>query len=146
MIELLIGGALRLAPEVLNFFDRQNQRNHELAIADKGLEKSEVEAIADVSKTAAVAKDYIPTDYPWLNAVLATISMVSATVRPFLTYWHCVLIYTLYKIALYMSIMSNGGGFWQSVQEIYTPMDYSIMLSMISFWFVDRTLRKSRDK
>ena len=31
----LLGGAFRLAPEVLKWFDRQGERGHELAMQDK---------------------------------------------------------------------------------------------------------------
>ena len=31
----LLGGAFRLAPEILKWFDRQGERGHELAMQDK---------------------------------------------------------------------------------------------------------------
>ena len=34
----LLGGAFRLAPEMLKWLDRQGERNHELAMQDKALE------------------------------------------------------------------------------------------------------------
>jgi hypothetical protein len=34
----LLGGAFRLAPEILKWLDRQGERGHELAMQDKALE------------------------------------------------------------------------------------------------------------
>lgn len=34
----LLGGAFRLAPELLKWLDRQGERGHELAMQDKALE------------------------------------------------------------------------------------------------------------
>ena len=34
----LLGGAFRLAPEILKWFDRRGERGHELAMQDKALE------------------------------------------------------------------------------------------------------------
>ena len=34
----LLGGIFRLAPEVLKFFDKKNERQHELAMFDKQCE------------------------------------------------------------------------------------------------------------
>src|SRR5690606_9273658 len=34
----LLGGVARLAPEILKFFDRRNERKHELALAEHQLE------------------------------------------------------------------------------------------------------------
>ena len=37
----LLGGAFRLAPEILKGLDRQGERGHELAMQDKALELAE---------------------------------------------------------------------------------------------------------
>lgn len=141
LLGMVFGGALRIVPEVLSYLDRRDARAHELAMAEKGLEKTEVEAIAQVASQEKQA-DYIPTPYGFLNGILAIISVMSATVRPVLTYWYCIILYTMYKVAYYYSF-SGELVFWDKMIQLYTPQDGAIMLSIISFWFVDRSLRKN---
>ena len=41
----LLGGALRLTPEILKHFDRKNERKHELFLQDKQLEFEKINQI-----------------------------------------------------------------------------------------------------
>jgi len=61
----LLGGAFRLAPEILKWLDRQGERSHELAMQDKALEfemlrgaqrMSEFSATADAAWNSSPAK------------------------------------------------------------------------------------------
>ena len=42
----LLGGAFRLAPEILKWLDRKGERSHELAMQDKALEFEKLRALA----------------------------------------------------------------------------------------------------
>src|ERR1044072_5885247 len=89
-----LGGILRFAPEVLKFFDRKNERKHELALQDKELEvlkvqgqtrldtvRAEGEAGAITQALSAIQEAYanMKTGIGWVDAI-------SATVRPIITY------------------------------------------------------------
>ena len=61
----LLGGAFRLAPQILKWLDRQGERSHELAMHDKALEfemlrgaqrMSELSATADAAWNSSPAK------------------------------------------------------------------------------------------
>jgi len=52
----LLGGAFRLAPEVLKWFDRQGERGHELAMQDKALEFEKLRGAQRMSEIAAAAE------------------------------------------------------------------------------------------
>ncbi len=43
----LLGGAFRLAPEVLKWLDRKGERSHELAMQDKALEFEKLRGARD---------------------------------------------------------------------------------------------------
>lgn len=51
----LLGGAFRLAPEVLKWLDRKGERGHELAMQDKALEFEKLRGAQCMSEIGAVA-------------------------------------------------------------------------------------------
>ncbi|MEI7682595.1 MAG: hypothetical protein WCK07_24605, partial [Betaproteobacteria bacterium] len=52
----LLGGAFRLAPEVLKWFDRKGERGHELAMQDKALEFEKLRGAQRMSEIGAVSE------------------------------------------------------------------------------------------
>lgn len=154
LLSLLFGGALRLVPSVLEYLDAKNKRSHEIEMlkaqveADRmrsefKMQEKEVDAIAKVS--AAQSGSFVKTGRPWIDIFLALVEAFSATVRPVLTYWYCVLMYGAYKAALYYTMIDIGQSWKDAAVTLWTPTDYAIMLSVTGFWFVDRSLRKLRD-
>lgn len=81
-----------------------------------------------------------PTDDKWLDRL-------NVSVRPILTYWWCIVIYTLAKVCLVVSVATGGGmNPAEFAAIIYTDFDRSVVASIIGFWFVDRVLRNSRGR
>lgn len=93
----LLGGAFRLAPEILKWLDRKGERGHELAMQDKALEfeklrgaqrMAEIGASADAAWNTgaidalreAVAAQGQRSGVRWADAL-------SISVRPVITYW-----------------------------------------------------------
>ncbi len=52
----LLGGAFRLAPEILKWLDRRGKRGHELAMQDKVLEFEELRGAQRMSEIGAGAE------------------------------------------------------------------------------------------
>lgn len=52
----LLGGAFRLAPEILKWFDRQGERGHELAMQDKALEFEKLRGAQRMAEIGAAVK------------------------------------------------------------------------------------------
>ena len=50
----LLGGAFRLAPEILKWLDRKGERGHELAMQDKALEFEKLRGARSRDAMAAV--------------------------------------------------------------------------------------------
>jgi len=167
MIELLslrFGGILRLAPEFMKLEDKKRDREHERAMvglqleADKArsaieLQKIEVQATntlntaeigAIIEATKAQATQLQKTGNKFMDFLLTAAEILSATVRPVLTYWYCVVAYGAYKVASYVIILNSGAEWQDAVFQLWTSADHSIMVSIIGFWFVDRAIRGLR--
>jgi hypothetical protein len=92
VIGALGGGLLRLAPEVLSFFDRQRDRDHELAMQTITLQAHA--ANPSLAKAGAVGGDLPPTAMSTLidsirdqyRATGTKIDWISILVRPATTY------------------------------------------------------------
>ena len=64
----LLGGAFRLAPEVLKWLDRKGERGHELAMQDKAIE---FEKLRGAQRMSEIGADPAPTTQAELRALIA---------------------------------------------------------------------------
>jgi hypothetical protein len=141
----LFGGVLRLAPEVLKFFDKKNERAHELSMMDKEFAVAQLklegqlratEAQADMSRLEAISKAHEG------QASMARdggkfVSAISALVRPLVTYWFVVL-YSAHKIALLAQAKTDGQAWQQVFVTSWGEQDWAIFSMILVFWFVGR--------
>jgi hypothetical protein len=147
----LLGGLFRLAPEVLKFFDKANERKHELAMftLQTDLEKlrgefkmeakyvdhsiSQLDAIQEAFKEQSATAQ---SSYKWVSAL-------SALVRPLITY----ILFGLYvavKIAT-ISYAINSGATWHDIAtKHWTAEDFGMLNMILTFWFVGRAIEKYR--
>lgn len=157
LIGTFLGGAFRLAPAVLQFFDKKNERLHEQAMLDKQLaidtlrgaqaqrlEETKGENAATMgdiqAMIEAVKAQAVVTGVKWVDAI-------NSTVRPFLTYWWAVTLYTAAMACeFYGLVWVSNQPAWSSMTQIFGPEEKAIAASMISFWFVDRAIRKMTGK
>jgi hypothetical protein len=153
LFSMIFGGLLRLAPELLKLFTARDDRAHEIAMTQIQLEidkaRSE-QAIDLVHANAAVAAQtaemgalvsalqdqFKPTGIRWVDAL-------SATVRPVLTYWWCLVLYTAYKAVTILAALHVGADLAALAAMLVTEFDRQVIGSVFSFWFVDRALRRS---
>lgn len=149
----IFGGLFRLAPEVLKFFDRKNERAHELAMLKQQGEMevrrgefrveeryvdhsvAQLEAIQEAFKEQAATAS---KSYRWVAAA-------SALVRPGVTY----VLFGLY-VAVKLSMVAyawQSGASWMDLIRVHWTVDDFAMLNMIlTFWFVGRTIEKYREQ
>ncbi|NBS40346.1 MAG: hypothetical protein EBS73_13955 [Betaproteobacteria bacterium] len=121
----LLGGAFRLAPEILKWLDRKGERGHELAMQDKALEfeklrgaqrMAEIGSAADAAWNTgaiealkeAVAAQGRPSGVKWADAL-------STSVRPVITYWFA-----------------------------WTEADQALWAGVLNFWFLGRVFDRVR--
>ena len=148
----LIGGLFRLAPEVLKFLDKKNERQHELSMFDKQceLEKqkgdqklAEIGAAREATVDAGVleALNRIINQQTELGKSAGWVASLSASVRPIVTYW---------VLALWSFIHAwfawNAWAAGAPPVEVFRTMmtaDFAALVSgTLNYWFLDRTLAK----
>jgi hypothetical protein len=149
----LLGGAFRLAPELLKWLDRKGERGHELAMQDKALEfekvrgasrMAEMGASADAAWNTgaleafkeAVAGQGRPSGVKWADAL-------STSVRPIITYWFMAL-YCAAKAAAFVAALNAGVGWGAAVLAAWSDADQALWPGVLNFWFVGRVFERAR--
>lgn len=149
----LLGGAFRLAPEILKWLDRKGERGHELAMQDKALEfeklrgaqrMSEIGAGADAAWNVgaietlreAVRTQGEKTGVRWADAL-------STSVRPVITYWFMAL-YCVAKTATVAAAMTGGAGWGVAILYAWTEADQALWAGVLNFWFLGRVFDRVR--
>ena len=145
----LLGGIFRLAPEVLKWLDRKDERAHELAMLDKEMAFAQiraeqamhtVDAQVDVSQMDAIGKA-LEGQATMAVAAGKFVAGISALVRPLVTYW-VVALWSGVKIAA-MTLVYQTNGSWQDMLlRNWGPDDNAILSMILCFWFIGRALEK----
>lgn len=145
----LFGGLFRLAPELLKFFDKNNDRKHELKMFEiqTDLEKQRgeykleeryvdhsVQQLAAIQQAFKEQANTAKSSYPWVAAL-------SALVRPIVTY---VLfgLYIAVKVSLMVYAMQQGAQWHEMLQQNWTMEDFAMLNMILTFWFVGRSIEK----
>jgi hypothetical protein len=148
----LLGGAFRLAPEVLKWLDRKGERGHELAMQDKALEferlrgaqrMAEIGASAEAAWNSgaiealreAVAAQGRASGVRWADAL-------STTVRPLVTYLF-VLMYAGVKLSTFVGSVHSGMDFGPALLAAWSEADQALLAGILNYWFLNRTLEKA---
>jgi hypothetical protein len=149
----IFGGIFRMAPEVLKFFDKANERRHELAMFEQQCQLETLrgqQKLAEIGAQREAAIDVGVMD-AFNNAIVSQAEMakaaggwaaaLSASVRPVVTYW-ILLIWTFIH-GWYAWSSMNSGLDATEVFKLFMSPDFSALLGgTINFWFLDRTLAK----
>lgn len=153
LITLLGGGLMRLLPELLSYLNRRTDNAHELAMLDRqaALEQTradnrmdeiqyqgdaaEVLAMLDAQKSALEGQMQ-KTGFRFVDSL-------NFLVRPFFAYT-LLLFYYSAKLAMFMVAIRTGLSGWESILKIYTEADFAFLTGVGSFYFVGRSLSKSK--
>lgn len=133
LLSLGLGAVIRLAPEVLDFFDRKSRRAHEQKMAESGIRKEEVSS-AGVALAEAIKGQSILTGVKWADAL-------NILVRPVITYWWVIILYTTFLVSSFIVLVNSGTVAPEAVLSIFGEDEKRIVSTIITFWFVDRVLR-----
>ena len=145
----IFGGLFRLAPEVLKFWDRKDDRKHELAMyglqidleKTKGQVKIEEKYIDyGIAQTQAIQTAFegqakeAAASYRWVAAL-------SALVRPMVTY---ILfgMYVAFKITIIVHAVNSGANWIDIARNHWTPDDFAMLNMILTFWFLGRSIEK----
>lgn len=150
LLSLLGGGLFRLFPSVLEFFSKKRDLEHELKLLDKQMElenlrwqfkSQEIAAMSEAATEAEWAKA-LPAAQTQTITKISWVDAMNASVRPILTYWWCLGLYTGYKaITVYVAI-EKGAWLGEIASVLVTEFDQAVIGSIVGFWFLDRALRK----
>lgn len=149
----ILGGVFRLFPEVLKYFDKKDERRHELEMFDRQceLEKvrgqirmQEIGAERDLAVDAGVLtafKAAIDQQTELAKAAGGWVAALSASVRPVMTYYLLVL-YGSVKLAMIFLAYDQSQSLALALKEVWGPEDMALLSGVINFWILDRSLAK----
>ena len=149
----LLGGVFRLAPEVLKWMDKKNERTHELAMFQqqcqletlRGQQKlAEIGAQREATVDAGVMDAFnsaIEQQTEMVKAAGGWVASLSASVRPLVSYW-VLFVWSFIHVWFAWNAWLAGAPAVEVFKTMMTP-DFSALLSgTINYWFLDRTLSK----
>ena len=149
----VFGGIFRLAPEVLKFFDKKNERAHELLMFSRQCELEQLrgqQKLAEIGAARDAAVDVgvmgaftaaINQQAEMVKAAGGKMAALSASVRPIVTYW-VLFIWSFIHVWFAWNAWLAGAAPAEVFKTMMTP-DFSALLSgTINYWFLDRTLKQ----
>lgn len=159
MIEALglIGGAItRLFPSVMDYFSKGREMKHELARMEQEVKLEQMRAENRREEIRVTTAAQIDTG--WIDTLRAAVTAqgqvtgdkwldrINVSVRPILTYWWCLVLYTGAKVCFIVAGFKDGMGLVEFAGVLLTEFDRAVVGSIMGFWFVDRALRKGDGK
>jgi hypothetical protein len=153
VIGSVLGGVFRLAPEVLKFFDKKNERLHELSMFSRQCELEQLRGAQKLAEIGAVREAAV--DVGVMDAFNAAINQqaemvkaaggwaasLSASVRPVMTYYLLVL-YGTAKTAAIVLAYYHGQSLTEVLAKSWGSDDMALLTGVINYWMIDRSLAK----
>ncbi len=149
----IFGGLFRMAPEVLKFFDKKNERLHELNMFAR---QCELETLRGQMKLAEIgAQREAAIDVGVMDAFQSAIEQqatmvkaaggwaasLSASVRPVVTYW-VLFVWSFIHVWFAWNAWITGAPPVEVFKIMMSPDFSALLAGTINFWFLDRTLAK----
>jgi len=153
VIGSVLGGVFRLAPEVLKYFDKKNERLHELSMFAR---QCELETLRGQQKLAEIgAQREAAIDVGVMDAFQSAIEQqatmvkaaggwaasLSASVRPVVTYW-VLFVWSFIHVWFAWNAWITGAPPVEVFKIMMSPDFSALLAGTINFWFLDRTLAK----
>ena len=149
----VLGGVFRLAPEVLKFFDKKNERLHELSMFSRQCELEQLRGAQKLAEIGAVREAAVVVGV--MDAFNAAINQqaemvkaaggwaasLSASVRPVMTYYLLVL-YGTAKTAAMVLAYYHGQSLTEVLAKSWGSDDMALLTGVINYWMIDRSLAK----
>ena len=149
----IFGGVFRMAPEVLKFFDKKNERQHEALMFSRQCDLEQLrgaQKLAEIGAQREAAVDVgvmnafqsaIEQQATMVKAAGGWVASLSASVRPVVTYW-VLFVWSFIHVWFAYNAWLGGAPAVEVFKTMMTP-DFSALLSgTINYWFLDRTLSK----
>jgi len=149
----IFGGIFRMAPEVLKYFDKANERQHELALFSRQCELEQMRGqmkLAEIGAQREAAIDVgvmdafnsaIQQQAEMVKAAGGWAASLSASVRPVVTYW-VLFVWSFIHVWFAWNAWLAGALPIEVFKTMMTPDFSALLAGTINFWFLDRTLAK----
>jgi hypothetical protein len=147
----LLGSVARFAPEVLKFFDRKNERTHELALGEQqfklvqtqGNTKLAADTISATSAEMIAGVGAIKAAYENMKSGIAWIDGLNALVRPWITFmiFHA---WVAVKVAAFVQLFDQSLSWSVAIQAMWTDNDVAMLSGVVNFYFLGRVFEKKR--
>ena len=145
----IFGGLFRLAPEVLKFLDKKNERQHELSMFQL---QTDLEKMRGEFKMEEKYVDYSIQQMDTIKAAFQEqaetakaagwfVAAVSALVRPGIT-WALFFMYAAVKAAALVIAFKTGADWTEVISKCWDEDDFGVFTMCITFWFVGRSVEK----
>lgn len=141
----VVGGLLRVVPEVLGFFDRKGERKHELDLSQLTIEQIKAEGSIRMDEKRAeitvaeleAIKEGVREQGETARASYKWVAAISGLVRPTVT-WGLVGLFAAVKVALIQHFLASGVDMGQALRYVWGNEDMALMNMVLGFWFVSR--------
>ena len=147
----IFGGLFRLAPEVLKFLDKKNERSHELNMFRL---QTDLEKLRGEFRVEEKYVDYSIQQMDTIKAAFQEqaetakaagwfVAAISALVRPGIT-WALFFMYAAVKAAALVIAFETGAVWTEVVTKVWDEDDFGVFTMCLTFYFVSRPLEKYR--
>jgi hypothetical protein len=149
----IFGGLFRLAPEVLKFMDRKNERLHELKMFEQQCQLESMRGAQKLQEIGAqhgmavdvgvldAFKSALDQQTEMVKAAGGWVASLSASVRPIVTYWILGL-WSFVHIWFAWNAWLDGAAPITVFKTMMTADFAALVGGTINYWFMDRTLAK----
>ena len=145
----IFGGIFRLAPEVLKFLDKKNERQHELSMFQlqtdlekmRGEFKMEEKYVDYSIQQMDTIKEAFKEQAETAKAAGWFVAAVSALVRPGIT-WCLFFMYAAVKAAALVIAFQTSANWMEVVTKCWDEDDFGLFTMVLTFWFVGRSVEK----
>jgi hypothetical protein len=145
----IFGGLFRLAPEVLKFLDKKNERAHELQMFTL---QTDLEKMRGEFRMEEKYVDYSTQQLDTIKAAFQEqaetakaagwfVAGISALVRPGIT-WALFFMYAAVKAAALAMAFQAGGSWIEVITKVWDEDDFAMFNMCLTFWFVGRSIEK----
>lgn len=149
----LLGGAFRLIPEVIKYFDKKDERKHELAMFSQQCDLEKLRGAQKLAEIGAAREAAIDTGLmtAFNSAIKQQADMaiaaggwaaaLSATVRPIMTFY-LLAMYGATKVCFIIMSVMDHLPVVQAIASNWTADDMALLTGVVNYWMIDRSLAK----
>lgn len=153
ILSFVFGGVFRLAPELMKWLDKKDERKHELAMMDKQMDADRLRAEAALKQIELEGE--LSLGKAEIDAIIAAtraqgqksgvkwIDGFNSLLRPLIAFWWVIVLYSgSLCVQFYALVWKFNETVPTAVLTVFGDQEKAIALSIIGFVFVDRAIRR----